>query len=212
MNRIHFSSKKFIKNSIVLLLGLEFTAFGTILLKIGNLGMNSLSTLPTAIHAIFPFLSFGNANLLLMILSVVVLVLFTHQMKSEYLFCFISSILYSVFVDITGMFFSWHVTNLYIRICIFTLGLLFVSLGIYFQKETELPSTPFNIFCKEIAVYEKKTFSSVKGMLDISFVSITILLECVIGNYTFVGIGTILCAIFVSRLIYAFQFVFPLHK
>lgn len=196
---------KIIKNVFLLFLGLELTALGTVLLKIGNLGMNSLSTLPAVVCELFPFISFGTSNLLVMILSIVVLVCIVRKVKLDYILCFVSSIIYSMLVDMTGSFLSWQISNLQIRIIFFVIGMILVSLGIYFQKETELPSTPFNIFCKEVAIYMKKPFSTLKAILDISFVSITLIIEFIIGNYDYVGVGTIICALFVSRLIKMYQ-------
>ncbi|MDY5168899.1 DUF6198 family protein [Dielma fastidiosa] len=192
-------------NLLLLLLGLEFTALGTVFLKIGNLGMNSLSTLPAAICAIFPMLTFGTANLLTMIVSIIILMLLTHKIKAEYFLCFISSIIYSIFLDLTVICIPWQTNHLVSRILLFVFGMLLVSLGIYFQKETALPSTPFNLVCKELAIFKQKSFTDLKAGLDISFVSITLILEVFTKNYEIVGIGTVICALFVSRLIKLYQ-------
>lgn len=203
---------KIVKNAVILFAGLELTALGTVLLKRCNLGMNSLSTLPAILNGIFPIISFGNANLLLMILSIVLLVLITRHFKIDYLFCFISSIIYSVLVDITGILFRGYETDMMIRIILFLIGMLLVSIGIYLQKETELPSTPFNVFCKDLACYLNKPFSTLKVSLDILFVTITLVLEIIIGNYSFVGIGTVICALSIGRLVGLYQTKFPLNN
>lgn len=116
------------------------------------------------------------------------------------------SFVFGWLTDLYDMIIPTLQLNLYIRIIFFIMTMFVTAMGVFLSVKTHLVLTPTDGIVLTISEVFDFPFSTVKNTFDISLVVITILL-CLMNHTPFygIGIGTILTAVFIGRIIQSYE-------
>ena len=194
------SKKELIKRYAVLVFGLFFAAFGVAVTKQGDLGISPVSSVPNVLGYKFPVLSLGNWlivwNCMLILAQVLIL---RKSFKPFQLLQIPVSFLFGYFTDFGRWCISSVPTDMYIVQLILTLsGTALLGLGISLSVIADVIMNPGEAVVKTVANVTGKKFSTVKIILDVSYVLFSIVLSMLFFDFKIVGTreGTIIAALF----------------
>lgn len=111
--------------------------------------------------------------------------------------------------------YDWFIPNIefhvFMRMILFIITMFVTGMGVYLCVKTDIVLTPTDGIVKTISEVFQFPFSAVKNTFDISLVVISVLL-C-LGNHTKlygIGIGTVLSALCLGRIIKIYERYLPL--
>lgn len=198
------------KRGIYYFIGLNLIAFAVVLNIRYNLGVAAFSSVMYSISKIY-HISLGTASIICYLLFVLIQCLLSKKITIPYLLEIPLSFAFGWLINL----YDYIIPELYFPIIVililFVLTMFITSLGVYLSVKTDLVLTPTDGIVKTIAEVFSLPFSLVKNSFDISLVIITITL-CLINKTPFygIGIGTILTALFIGRIIKIFEKHLPI--
>ena len=150
-----------------------------------------------ALVDIWPWFTFGVSECFLQGSLLIVLCISVRRFKWQYLLSFVCAVIHGALLDGWLFIFSGvEFTSLAVKIIMFVLGLLLTGVAISLFFRTYLPLEVYDIFITEMcAVYPIKQ-NVVKWVYDFSMLVIAgILALALFGDFTGLGIGTLICAL-----------------
>lgn len=177
-----------------------------VLLLHSGFGISPMASLPYTIWRMFPFLSLGTWNYLYQTFLVMVLMLVRRRFVPTYLLSFVVGVVFGVAMDIHEMWISLLPTLFPLRVLYLVLGMLGLALGLSLGNRCKLPILPVDLFSRELSAVFRWPYRRVKTTCDLVSLTLTVVLSLgVLGNLNGVGLGTLLCALFIGTLVSKFN-------
>lgn len=181
--------------------GLIIMTLGVAISVKSDLGVTPISSIPYTITVVSG-MDLGIATIFFSVLMVLLqIVLLRKQYKIVNLLQIPVGILFGVFLTISGKVMNYipDPENLALRIALIVISTVFVAFGVFLYVPTGfIPLAPEG-FILALSKITKLKFSTVKIIMDLSMVAISLLI-CLIAIHSLgsVGIGTIIAAVFVG--------------
>jgi uncharacterized membrane protein YczE len=202
-------SKKVCYSELAYILGILTLALGTALMERADFGMSMVVAPAYLVHLKLSEYSqaftFGVAEYLLQAVLLIVLSVVMGRFKKNYLFSFVTALLYGFVLDVMIWIVAYIPWNGTIGRCVFYLaGMLFCATGVAFFFHTYIAPEAYELFVKEISSKYNLRIDKTKTVYDcISCLAGIILSFAFFGFGHFEGVkpGTIVCALVNGRLI-----------
>ena len=196
--------KETIERFIWYVLGLNLIAVAVVLNIRYVMGVAAFSSVMYAISQIY-HISLGTASILCYLLFVLIQCVLSRKIKAVYLLEIPLSLAFGVVTDV----YDWLIPEFhfpaYISMTLFLLTMFVTALGVFLCVKTNFVLTISEVF--HIA------FSAVKNTFDVSLVVISTLL-CVFNDTELygIGVGTVLSALCIGRIIGVYEKMFRWRK
>lgn len=191
-------------------IGLNFIALAVVLNIRFDLGVAAFSSVMYSISQIY-HITLGTASIICYLIFVVIQCLLSKKITVPFLLEIPLSFAFGWLTDLYDLIIPSLSFNFILRLICFILTMFITAMGVFLCVKTDLVLTPTDGIVKTISEVFHIPFSTVKNTFDISLVIITIIL-CLINHTQFygIGIGTILTAIFIGRIINIYEHLFSL--
>lgn len=198
------------KRKIYYFIGLNLIAFAVVLNIRFDLGVAAFSSVMYSISKIY-HISLGTASIICYLLFVVLQCILKKKITLTFILEIPLSFAFGWLTDLYDLIIPKLSFTLSINIILFILTMFITAMGVYLSVKTDLILTPTDGIVKTISEVFHFPFSTVKNTFDISLVLITVIL-CFIHHTAFygIGIGTILTALFIGRIINIYEKHIPL--
>lgn len=194
------------KKVIIYVLGLNFMALGIVLNISTGLGVAALSSSIYATSQIFD-LSLGTASIIWYMLFVILQCCLSKKITKEYLLEIPLSFIFGYLNDFYDYMINIPSPSFIESFLLLCLALIFISLGVYLTSETNLVLNPGDGIVKTVSDVFHQPFYNVKNIFDISMIICSIALSLITGSpFMGIGIGTIISALMIGRLIKIWTF------
>lgn len=183
-------------------LGLNLLCLGINLNIVSQLGVAAFSTLPYTLSQIFTQLSFGQMNIIiygiLVLLQLLIERCFSLPILAEIPFSF----LFGFIVDVYGALLPAAVEGMALRILVLLAGNTLRGIGVFLMVWGRLVVAPVDGIVASISRVSGWPYSLCKNCFDLSMVCTTLVL-CWLWKEPFYGIGagTVFSAFYVGRVI-----------
>lgn len=190
-------------------IGLNLIALAVVLNIRFQLGVAAFSSVMYSLSEIY-HISLGTASILCYLIFVCVQCLLSKKITLAYALEIPLSFAFGWLTDLYDFIIPQFQMVLMLRIVCFLITMFVTSLGVYLCVQTDVVLTPTDGIVKTISDVFHFPFSTVKNTFDISLIIITILL-CLFNQTPFygIGIGTILTALFIGRIIKLYEKYLP---
>lgn len=198
------------KRKIYYLIGLNLIAFAVVLNIRFHLGVAAFSSVMYSISEIY-HISLGTASIICYLIFVAFQCILKKKVTFAYILEIPLSFAFGWLTDLYDYIIPELSFTLSINIILFILTMFITAMGVYLSVKTDLVLTPTDGIVKTISEVFHFSFSTVKNTFDISLVIITVIL-CLINQTPFygIGIGTILTALSIGRIINIYEKYIPL--
>lgn len=210
--------KVLIKKAAIYVLGLLFLAFGVAFSVNSNLGVSPVNSLPYVVSKI---IGINMGNCVILIFSFYIFLQFLLLRKNFQwiqLTQLIFSTIFGYFVNFAKWVMGTATLPTYVgQLIMLVISIVLVAIGVCLYMDVELVNMPMEGLTAAIreTFFPKKQFPEVKVMIDCLVVGIGILLCLVcLGELDGIREGTVLCALFVGKLMKPLQKVIKpmVHK
>ena len=202
------SKRELLKRYLLFILGLFFAAIGVAFTKHGELGVSPISSVANVLSYKFTFFSMGTWliiwNCILIVGQVIVL---RRNFQLIQLLQVPLSFLFGWFTDF-GM---WMVAgiptpNYSIRMAMVLIGVIILGFGISLSVTANVILNSGEAFVKAISDTSHKEFGNVKIAVDVSCVTLAVVLSLIFFDFTIVGTreGTIISALLTGLVVKMF--------
>ena len=197
---------------LLYLVGLNLIALAVVLNIRYDLGVAAFSSVVYAISEIYS-ISLGTASIICYLIFVVVQCILSRKITLQYLLEVPLSFAFGLLTD----FYDWLIPAfslaLALRVIFFALTMFVTAMGVFLCVKTNLVLTPTDGIVKTIADVFLLPFSATKNVFDLSLVAISVLL-CLVNHAPFygIGVGTVLTAVFIGRIIKIYEKFVPLPE
>ena len=200
------------KRFILYIIGLNLIAVAVVLNIRYSLGVAAFSSVMYSISEIYR-ISLGTASIICYLLFVLMQCVLSKRITVTFLLEVPLSLAFGVLTDVYDWLVPDMELNLIVRIVLFIMTMFVTSMGVYLCVKTDLVLTPTDGIVKTISEAFALPFSAVKNAFDISLVAISALL-CIVNRTEFygIGIGTVLSAICLGRIIKLYGKLLPLRE
>lgn len=197
---------KFVKKVIFVILGLGLLALGAAILSASGVGVDPYTAMNLGIGQVTG-LGLGTAQLLVNV------VLFVFVILNRPSVIGLGTAINIVFVGYAVQFFSGILNNgplnlqanYFVMALGLVVGILVYALGITMYVDAGLGQAPYEAVAPILSDKLGTTYSMVRTTQDV----LVLALALVCAGFTYVGIGTIICAVGTGRLITAWRKVLP---
>lgn len=193
------------KRLINYLIGLNVLVLGITLNTRSLLGVAAFTTLPYAVKETTP-ISFGIANIILYMVLIVIQLLIERKIKLDILLEIPFSFIMGYIIDLYQMIIPASPESLGLRFVILLAGNLCTAFGVYTMIQSHFILAPVDGVVLSISTRYNKPYSLCKNCFDITMIVSTIIL-CLVTRSPFygIGVGTIISALCVGRIIKWFE-------
>lgn len=205
-------SKVMVWRFLLYLVGLNLIALAVVLNIRYDLGVAAFSSVMYAISEIYS-ISLGTASIICYLIFVVAQCILSRKITLQYLLEVPLSFAFGLLTD----FYDWLIPAfslaLALRVIFFALTMFVTAMGVFLCVKTNLVLTPTDGIVKTIADVFLLPFSATKNVFDLSLVAISVLL-CLVNHAPFygIGVGTVLTAVFIGRIIKIYEKFVPLPE
>lgn len=190
------------KRFLFYVIGLNLIAVAVVLNIRYDLGVAAFSSVMYSISEIY-HISLGTASIICYLIFVVIQCILSRKITLTYILEVPLSLAFGVLTDVYDWLIPEITFHVALRMLLF-IGTMFVTaMGVYLCVKTDLVMTPTDGIVKTISEVFHLPFSAVKNTFDISLVVISVLL-CLKSHtklYGIIGIGTVLSAFCLGRII-----------
>jgi len=198
-------TKKVFWGELALLAGVTILSMGITLMIKSDFGITPVASLPFVLSKIITLISFGTWNYLLQILSIILLVILTRNMKSGYYLSFFIVIGFGYMLDLFDYLSVYLPVTLPLQVIYYILGLLGVAYGVGMLIKSCMPILPFDAFVRDISSHFNLSVKTVKTSFDLTCVILAIVFGMVfLGNIEGIGLGTLICALLTGKFVALF--------
>jgi len=188
--------------------GVIFLTFGVMLCTVGALGISAITTLPygisNAFHLDFPRTVFV-ANLIMFTIQMVIrLKLKIQQFRDLLQLPF--SVVFSLLLDYFESLLQFQVEPLWARVLLVFISVCFMGVGTSLTINMNYAPVPSDGMTHAFSIASGLKLGTTKNIVDAVCVLSAIVIDlAVLGKITCVGIGTVICMIFMGRVIAVFE-------
>lgn len=189
------------KRWILFLLGIQFLAIGIICNTRTNLGVAAFTSVFYAISQIYG-ISLGTASILMYIVLIVIQICLLRKIPLAVLLQIPFSLVFGAVTDLYDQVIPFHSLTMIQAFFLLITAFLFTSMGVFLTVQCNFVVTPVEGIVNTVSKVFKLKFGVVKNCFDISMILITVFL-CLLLHQPIlgIGIGTVLSAIVLGRLI-----------
>lgn len=201
--------KRVFYTEMAYVVGILAMAVGNSLMERADLGLSMVVAPAYLLHLkisqILPWFSFGVSEYIFQAFLLALLGAFMKSFKRNYLFSFVTAVLYGCVLDICiSLITIISVTNLASRCCCYVFGMLIGSFGVSMMFHTYFSMEAYDLIVKEYVGKYNGNIGRVKTIYDCCSCLLAILLSFLFfGMWHFEGIkiGTVICALVNGSLI-----------
>lgn len=193
------------KKIILYVIGLNMIAAAVVLNIRYAAGVAAFSSVMYAISEIY-HISLGTASIICYLSFVLIQCVLSRKITLAYVLEIPLSFVFGLLTDFYDYLIPELHFSLVVRTVFFTLTMFITAMGVFLCVKTNLVLTPTDGIVKTISEVFHIPFSTVKNVFDISLVGISALL-CLANQTNFygIGIGTIMSALFLGRIIKIYE-------
>lgn len=194
---------KYFKRVVIYICGIFMIALGGILAIKSNLGASPVSSLPLSISRVSR-LSLGTATIALFTFYVLIqIIVLRKNFKKVQLLQIVFAILFGQIMNFFNSIINIDVDNFYIKITICLLSFFITALGVFITITSNIVPVAPDGLVQVISLKRRIDFGKAKNYFDCMVVILSILLLLINGkSLEGLGIGTILSAILVGRIVF----------
>jgi uncharacterized membrane protein YczE len=198
--------KKVFWGELALLFGMTILSMGITLMIKSDFGTTPVASLPLVLSKIITLISFGTWNYLLQIVSIILLVTLTRNIKKGYYISLFVVVGFGYMLDIFSYLSKYLPVSLPMQIIYYILGLFGVAFGVGMLIKSCMPILPFDAFVRDVSSHFAISIKVVKTGFDVSCVILAIFFGMVfLGNMEGIGIGTLICALLTGKFVAIFS-------
>lgn len=188
---------------IVYILGVFLLALASVLSIKSKLGVSPISSLPFSLTKVSN-LSLGIASTTLFIFYVIMqIIILKRDFKKIQLLQIIFAILFGQLVNFFNIIIDVNLEGYFIRIALFIASLFISAMGVFLTITANIVPVAPDGLTNVISSKINKDFGKVKIYFDCTIVGLSLLILIFLNkNLEGIGIGTLLAAIFVGRIVY----------
>ena len=190
------------RGELALLIVILINSFGVVLMLDSGAGISAISSVPYAFSESFPVLTLGTWTYIFQGILVAALMILRKKFVPTYLFSFVVGFAFSKMLDVYKTALAGLTMGIGYQIVYFIVSYLVICLGIALSNRCGLPIIPTDLFPREMADILKVPYSRVKITFDVTCLAVTAgLTFCFLGHIKGLGIGTILAAFTMGKVI-----------
>ena len=190
------------RGELALLIVILINSFGVVLMLDSGAGISAISSVPYAFSESFPALTLGTWTYIFQGILVAALMILRKKFVPTYLFSFVVGFAFSKMLDVYKTALAGLTMGIGYQIVYFIVSYLVICLGIALSNRCGLPIIPTDLFPRELADITKAKYSRIKIGYDVTCLTITALMTCIILGYLDgLGIGTLLAAFTMGKVI-----------
>ena len=190
------------RGELALLIVILINSFGVVLMLDSGAGISAISSVPYAFSEAFPSLTLGTWTYIFQGILVAALMILRKKFVPTYLFSFVVGFAFSKMLDVYKTALADLTMGIGYQIVYFIVSYLVICLGIALSNRCGLPIIPTDLFPREMADILKVPYSRVKITFDVTCLAVTAgLTFCFLGHIKGLGIGTILAACTMGKVI-----------
>ena len=187
---------------IALITAVTINSFGVVLMLYSAAGISAISSVPYAFSLVLPRLTLGTWTYIFQGVLILTLMIMRKKFVPQYLCSFIVGFVFGKMLDIHEIWIGALPTALPWGILYFVISYILICIGIALSNRCGLPIIPTDLFPRELADITKVKYSRIKIGYDVTCLTITALMTCIIlGHLDGLGIGTILAAFTMGKVI-----------
>lgn len=194
---------KFINRLMIYILGIFCIALGGVVAIKSKLGVSPISSLPFSINRVSG-ISIGVASVVLFCIYVLIqIILLKKDFKKIQLLQVIFAVVFGQAVDVLNSIINVDINSFPIQLLFSFTSVLIIAIGIVLTLKADIVPLAPDGLAKTISTKYNIEFGKVKMRLDCVVVSTSVTLLLVSGkNLEGVGIGTIIAAIMVGKVVH----------
>lgn len=198
------------KRICLYIVGLNLIAVAVVLNIRYATGVAAFSSVMYAISEIYG-ISLGTASIICYLLFVLMQCVLSKKITFQYALEIPLSFAFGLLTDLYDFLIPELTISLLFRGTFFVLTMFVTAMGVFLCVKTNLVLTPTDGIVKTISEVFHIPFSAVKNVFDISLVVISAGL-CVANHTSFygIGVGTVLSALFLGRIIKMYEHRIPI--
>lgn len=190
------------RGELALLIVILINSFGVVLMLDSGAGISAISSVPYAFSESFPVLTLGTWTYIFQGILVAALMILRKKFVPTYLFSFVVGFAFSKMLDVYKTALAGLTMGIGYQIVYFIVSYLVICPGIALSNRCGLPIIPTDLFPREMADILKVPYSRVKITFDVTCLAVTAgLTFCFLGHIKGLGIGTILAAFSMGKVI-----------
>ncbi|MDO4173956.1 MAG: DUF6198 family protein [Eubacteriales bacterium] len=193
------------KKFVLYILGLNLIAAAVVLNIRYAMGVAAFSSVMYAISEIYQ-ISLGAASIICYLIFVLIQCILSKKITLAYALEIPLSFAFGFLTDLYDFLIPTLHFSLLFRGTFFIFTMFITAMGVFLCVKTDLVLTPTDGIVKTISEVFRIPFSTVKNVFDISLVASSALL-CLANQTSFygIGIGTVLSAVFLGRIIRMYE-------
>ena len=190
------------RGELALLIVILINSFGVVLMLDSGAGISAISSVPYAFSESVPALTLGTWTYIFQGILVAALMILRKKFVPTYLFSFVVGFAFSKMLDVYKTALAGLTMGIGYQIVYFIVSYLVICLGIALSNRCGLPIIPTDLFPREMADILKVPYPRVKITFDVTCLAVTAgLTFCFLGHIKGLGIGTILAAFTMGKVI-----------
>lgn len=197
-----------VKRYCFFLLGLIINSFGIVLITKGALGTSPISSVPYVLSLKDPALSFGLLTFIMNSLFIVLqIILLKGNFEPIQFLQIVANFVFSFFIDLSMKVLAFlNPQTMLTRLVVLLLGCCVLAFGISVEVAPQVITVPGEGIVKVIALVFHKDFGKVKVAFDTTLMCSALLLSLLFFHrLNGLGIGTIISALIVGRIVYFYN-------
>ena len=204
--------QKTVKRYLWFLLGVLINSFGIALITKAALGTSPISSVPYVLSLHFP-ITLGQFTFIMNTLFILLqIVLLRKRFQLIQLLQIVVNIIFSLVIDVSmQLLFFLQPHSIFTQLLSLLLGCAVLALGISIEVAPNVLMVPGEGIVKALSIVTKKRFGSVKILFDLTLIASSTLLSFLFFHQlNGIGLGTIISALLVGKLVNLLNRHFPL--
>lgn len=197
-----------VKRCIVYIFGILVLGFGIVLNTKTGLGVAAINSVPYGLSQMTN-LTFGNWTTILYIGFIILQIIIYKKCNLKVLLQFPFSYLMGMILDFYDQLFNFPPQNMIISIVLLFIAIVLIALGAYLVVAMDFVPNPADGMVNALSYLIHKDFGQMKWMFDCLMMTITIIMTLIISGHVIgIGIGTVLSALLIGRVIQLYAKLF----
>ena len=197
-----------VKICIVYIFGILVLGFGSVLNTKTGLGVAAINSVPYGLSQMTN-LTLGNWTTILYIGFIILQIIIYKKCNLKVLLQFPFSYLMGMILDFYDQLFNFPPQNMIISIVLLFIAIVLIALGAYLVVAMDFVPNPADGMVNALSYLIHKDFGQMKWMFDCLMMTITIIMTLIISGHVIgIGIGTVLSALLIARVIQLYAKLF----
>lgn len=190
-----------VKRCIIYVFGILVLGFGIVLNTKTGLGVAAINSVPYGLSQMTN-LTLGNWTTILYIGFIILQIIIYKKCNLKVLLQFPFSYLMGMILDFYDQLLNFPPQNMIISIVLLFIAIVLTALGAYLVVAMDFVSNPADGMVNALSYFIYKDFGQTKWMFDCLMMTVTIIMTLIISGHVIgIGIGTVLSALLIGRVI-----------